>query len=259
MTAALRRGLAPLAALLGLLAAWQVIGVSFRQNYLPPLSAILPLLGGLFRSGELWPEIGWSLWRLSAGFALGLVFGVPLGLISGRVRAVDDFIKPLLALFYPIPKAALIPILMLWFGAGDFSKILIIFLSVSLPLVYHSYQGAKGVDEKLLWSAAAMGTGGAKQLITIILPAALPEILLGTRVGIVIGVIVMVSSEMIVRQNGIGSYLFNALDMAQYDLTYAVILVVSALGFGLDWLFEQVRRRLTFWAPERAQDRPREA
>ncbi|MEJ0071533.1 MAG: ABC transporter permease subunit [Pseudomonadota bacterium] len=184
---------------------------------------------------------------------------MPLGLVSGRVRAVDDFTKPLLALFYPIPKAALIPILMLWFGAGDFSKILIIFLSVSLPLVYHSYQGARNVDEKLLWSAAAMGSSRAKQMLSIILPAALPEILLGTRVGIVIGVIVMVSSEMIVRQNGIGYYLFNALDMAQYDLTYAVILVVSVLGFGLDWLFEQVRRRLTFWAPERVQDRSREA
>jgi ABC-type nitrate/sulfonate/bicarbonate transport system permease component len=71
----------------------------------------------------------------------------------------------------------------------------------------------------------------------------------------VIGVIVTISAEMIVRQNGIGYYLFNALDMAQYDLTYAIILIVSALGFGLDWSFEQVRRRLTFWAPEPAQDR----
>jgi NitT/TauT family transport system permease protein len=254
MIATLRRGLPPLLLLLGLFAAWQIVGTAARQNYLPPLSAVLPQIGVLFRSGEIWPEIGWSMWRLSAGFALGLMVGVPLGLISGRVRAVDDFVKPLLALFYPIPKAALIPILMLWFGAGDVSKILIIFLSISLPLVYHSYQGAKGVDEKLLWSAAAMGTGSAKQLVAIILPAALPEILLGTRIGIVIGVIVMVSAEMIVRQNGIGYYLFNALDMAQYDLTYAIILIVSVLGFGLDAAFEQVRRRLTFWAPERTQD-----
>jgi NitT/TauT family transport system permease protein len=256
---ALRRGVAPLLMLLVLLAAWQIVGASARRSYLPPLSAILPQLGGLFRSGEIWPEIGWSLWRLAAGFALGVGFGVPLGLVSGRVRAVDDFVRPLLALFYPIPKAALIPILMLWFGAGDVSKILIIFLSVSLPLVYHAHQGARLVDEKLLWSAAAMGIGRARQLVAVILPASLPEILLGARGGIVIGVIVMVSSEMIVRQNGIGYYLFNALDMAQYDLTYAVILVVAALGFGLDWAFEQLRRRLTFWAPERAADRAMEA
>ena len=253
MGAALRRGVWPLVTIGALLALWQLIGVGARQSYLPPVSAILPELGQLFRSGDIWREIGWSMARLAAGFALGLALGVPLGLVSGRVRAVDDFVRPILALFYPIPKAALIPILMLWFGAGDFSKILIIFLSVSLPLVYHGYQGAKSVDEKLLWSAAAMGTGRARQLTRVILPAALPEILLGTRVGIVIGVIVMVSSEMIVRQNGVGYYLFNALDMAQYNLVYAVIVIVSVLGFGLDWLFERVRRRLTFWAPERAE------
>jgi len=250
-----QRAFAPLLMLLAFFAAWQIVGSITNRNYLPPLSAILPQVGGLFRSGEIWPEIAWSMSRLAAGFALGLALGVPLGLVSGRVRAVDDFVRPLLALFYPIPKAALIPILMLWFGAGNFSKILIIFLSVSLPLVYHSHQGARFVDEKLLWSAAAMGSGRTRQLVAIILPAALPEILLGARVGIVIGVIVMVSSEMIVRQNGIGYYLFNALDMAQYDLTYAVILIISALGFGLDWSFEQVRRRLTFWAPDRAGDR----
>ncbi len=248
-----RRILWPLVTLAVVLGLWQLVGVTMQQSYLPPPSAILPSLGALFSTSEIWREIAWSMWRLAAGFTLGLAVGVPLGLVSGRVRAVDDFLRPLLALFYPIPKAALIPIFMLWFGAGDFSKILIIFLSVSLPLVYHSHQGAKSVDEKLLWSAAAMGTGRAKQLVAVILPAALPEILLGTRVGIVIGVIVMVSAEMIVRQNGIGYYLFNALDMAQYELTYAVIVIVAALGFGLDWLFERVRRRLTFWAPERVE------
>ncbi len=253
MGAALRRGAAPLVTVAALLGLWQVVAVTMRESYLPPLGDILPELTALARAGEIWRQIAWSLGRLAAGFAIGLAVGVPLGLVSGRVRAVDEFLRPILALFYPIPKAALIPIFMLWFGAGDVSKVLIIFLSVSLPLVYHSHQGAKGVDEKLLWSAAAMGTGRARQLVRIILPAALPEILLGTRVGIVIGVIVMVSSEMIVRQNGVGYFLFNALDMAQYELTYAVILIVAALGFGLDWLFERVRRRLTFWAPERTE------
>jgi NitT/TauT family transport system permease protein len=83
------------------------------------------------------------------------------------------------------------------------------------------------------------------------LPASLPEILIGAKVAIVIGVIVTITSEMIVRQSGLGNYLFTALDMGQYALTYAVILIVALLGFLLDWLFEIVRRRLTFWAPDR--------
>jgi len=245
---AFQRAWPTLLTLVALLAAWQLAGLTLRESYLPPLSAILPQFFTLLE-GEIWPHIAASLLRLAAGFALALVIGVPLGLISGRFKPVDDFLAPLLALFYPIPKAALIPILMLWFGAGDFSKILIIVMSVTLPLIYHAQQGARGVDDQLLWSAAAMGMGKRRQIFSIILPAALPEILLGVRVGVVIGVIVMVSSEMIVRQNGIGNYLFNALDMAQYELTYAVILIVAIIGFALDWSFEAIRRRLTFWAP----------
>jgi NitT/TauT family transport system permease protein len=143
------------------------------------------------------------------------------------------------------------PIVMLWFGAGDLSKVLIIVLTVSLPLVYHAQQGARAVDEKLIWSAQAVGCGRLRRLFRVILPAALPEILIGTRVAIVIGVIVTITSEMIVRQSGLGNYLFTALDMGQYAVTYAVILVIAVLGFLLDWAFETVRRRLTPWAPDR--------
>jgi NitT/TauT family transport system permease protein len=251
MTARLLGALRPLVALALLLALWQLAAILLRESYLPPPSAILPEVERLIVSGELTPHILSSLSRLAWGFAIGVAIGIPLGLVSGRSERVDEFVAPLLALFYPIPKAALMPIFLLWFGAGDLSKIAIIVLSVTLPLVYHAHQGAKSVDEKLLWSAAAMGTSRTRQLWTVILPASLPEVLLGARVAIVIGVIVMVSSEMIVRQSGVGYYIFNALDMAEYQLTYAVIVVVAALGYALDWLFEGLRRRLTFWAPER--------
>lgn len=243
--------LRPVLALLLLLGLWELASDLLRESYLPPPRTILPDAAALLRSNELTPHILSSLNRLAWGFALGVVVGIPLGLVSGRDERVNAFVAPLLALFYPIPKAALMPIFLLWFGAGDVSKVAIIFLSVTLPLVYHAHQGAKSIDEKLLWSAAAMGTGRLKQLWAVILPASLPEVLLGARVAIVIGVIVMVSSEMIVRQSGVGYYIFNALDMAEYDVTYAVIVVVAAMGYALDWLFERVRRRLTFWAPER--------
>ena len=87
----------------------------------------------------------------------------------------------------------------------------------------------------------------------MILPAALPEILIGARVAIVIGVIVTITSEMIVRQSGLGNYLFTALYMGQYAMTYAVMLVIAVLGFLLDWIFETVRRRLAYWAPDRRE------
>jgi len=243
--------LAPFAVVAALLLLWQGAALAVHSSYLPPMTEILPVLGTLLRSGDLYPELASTLARLFAGLGIGLAVGIPLGLVSGRSRAVEHFITPILAAFYPVPKAALMPIVMLWFGAGDLSKILIIVLTVSLPLVYHAQQGARTVDEKLIWSAQAVGCGSLRRLRRVILPAALPEILIGARVAIVIGVIVTITSEMIVRQSGLGNYLFTALDMGQYAMTYAVILVIAALGFLLDWAFETVRRWLTPWAPDR--------
>jgi NitT/TauT family transport system permease protein len=245
------RALAPIAVAAGLLALWQVAALIVRTSYLPPMTEILPIAVSLVASGEIFPDLFSSLARLATGVAIGLTIGIPLGLISGRSRAVEEFITPLLGALYPIPKAALMPIMMLWFGAGDLSKILIIVLTVSLPLIYHAQQGARTVDEKLIWSAQAIGCSSLRRLLVVILPASLPEILIGARVAIVIGVIVTITSEMIVRQSGLGNYLFTALDMGQYALTYAVILIVAVLGFLLDWLFEIARRRLTLWAPDR--------
>jgi ABC-type nitrate/sulfonate/bicarbonate transport system permease component len=190
-------------------------------------------------------------WPLIIGFALAVAIAIPAGLVMGRSPAVAGFLNPLLALIYPVPKAALIPIIMLWFGVGDFSKVLVIVLGVSLPLVFHSYAGARAVDEKLVWSAMAMGLSARRRVLAIILPSALPEVMLGCRVGIAMALIVMVSSEMIARQSGVGNLLFNSLDMAQYRTVYATILVISAIGVALDLAFEQVRRRLTFWAETR--------
>jgi NitT/TauT family transport system permease protein len=243
--------LAPLAVMACLLMLWQAAALAVSSTYLPPMTEILPILGGLLWSGEIYPDLASSLSRLFLGLGIGIALGVPIGLISGRSRAFENFITPILAAFYPVPKAALMPIVMLWFGAGDLSKVLVIVLTVSLPLVYHAQQGAQAVDEKMIWSAQAVGCGSMRYLHRVILPAALPEILVGVRVAIVIGVIVTITSEMIVRQSGLGNYLFTALDMGQYAMTYAVILVIAALGFLLDWAFETVRRRLTPWAPDR--------
>jgi NitT/TauT family transport system permease protein len=152
---------------------------------------------------------------------------------------------------YPVPKAALMPVIMLWLGVGDVSKTLVIFLGVSIPIIYHSFQGAKAVEEKMLWSGAAMGLSGFQRMFRIVLPAALPEILAGCRTGLVLALITMVTSEMIARQNGAGNILFNALDMAQYDTVFAMIIVIGALGIIFDAAFEKFRRALVRWSEPR--------
>jgi ABC-type proline/glycine betaine transport system permease subunit len=180
--------------------------------------------------------------------ARALIELVHLKGVTGRSRLVAAFCNPLMMVIYPVPKAALMPIIMLWLGVGEAAKILVIFLGVSLPVIYHSYQGARAVEEKMLWSAAAMGMGAHARLTRIVLPAALPEILVGVRTGLVLALITMVTSEMIARQSGVGNILFNALDMAQYRSVYAIIVVIGLIGFVLDAAFEKLRGVLVTWA-----------
>ena len=247
-------GVPPAISMLVLLALWQLAAKVLDYSYLPPPTQIMPTLPALLAEPDTVGHIIASLKRMAAGFALAVALAVPLGLAMGRSQAVANFFSPLLAVSYPIPKSALMPIIMLWFGIGDASKILVIFLGVSLPLVYHSHAGAAAVDEKLVWSAQAMGMGRLRRLFLIILPSALPEVMLGCRVGIVMALIVMVSSEMIARQSGVGNLLFNSADMAQYDTVYAVIVIISVIGLVADATFEVIRRRLTFWAEARASN-----
>src|SRR5271165_2214251 len=240
--------LAPLLACLGLLAIWQVAALILHTDSFPTalesIRAIPPLLG----DPETLINFAASLRRMAIGFGVAVAVSIPLGLLMGRSRAVASFFNPLLMVIYPVPKAALMPIIMLWLGIGDLSKTLVIFLGVSLPVIYHSFEGAKAVEEKMLWSGAAMGLSAGERLIRIVLPAALPEILTGCRTGLVLALITMVTSEMIARQSGAGNILFNALDMGQYETVYAMIVIIGAMGIGLDAAFENLRGRLVKWS-----------
>jgi NitT/TauT family transport system permease protein len=247
--------LAPLLACIGLLCIWQVASLWMDTESFPTALDSLRAVPSLLTDKESLLNIADSIRRMIIGLGLAVVFSIPLGLFMGRVKSVASFFNPLLMITYPVPKAALMPIIMLWLGVGDLSKTLVIFLGVSLPIIYHSFQGAKAVEEKMLWSGAAMGMGPAQRMLRIVLPAALPEILTGCRTGLVLALITMITSEMIARKSGAGNILFNALDMAQYDTVFAMILIIGALGIILDAAFERLRSRLVRWSEPR-QDMP---
>jgi ABC-type nitrate/sulfonate/bicarbonate transport system permease component len=241
-------GLPPLLACLALLLAWDMTARFVGIDSLPSPWSALKELPALLSDPDALVDIVASMRRMAMGFVLALAFAIPLGLVMGRSRPVAAFCNPLMMVIYPVPKAALMPIIMLWLGVGEAAKILVIFLGVSLPVIYHSYQGGRSVEEKMLWSAAAMGMGSRARLMRIVLPAALPEIMVGARTGLVLALITMVTSEMIARQSGVGNILFNALDMAQYQSVYATIVVIGLIGFVLDLAFEKLRGVLVAWA-----------
>jgi len=242
---------APLLAVAGLLAIWQVAALILNTDSFPSaLDGIRAIPAILSDRGDLINILA-SLRRMAIGLSLAVALAIPLGLMMGRSRAVASFFNPLLMVIYPVPKAALMPVIMLWLGVGDVSKTLVIFLGVSLPIIYHSFQGAKAVEEKMLWSGAAMGMSAPQRMLRIVLPAALPEILTGCRTGLVLALITMVTSEMIARQSGAGNILFNALDMGQYDTVYAMIIIIGAMGIILDAAFEKLRTSLVKWSEPR--------
>ena len=243
--------LAPLLACIGLLGIWQIAALVLNTDSFPSALDAIRAIPSILGDKEALINILASLRRMAIGFSVAVAVSIPLGLMMGRSRGVASFFNPLLMVIYPVPKAALMPIIMLWLGVGDVAKTLVIFLGVSLPVIYHGFQGAKAVEEKMLWSGAAMGLSAAQRMIRIVLPAALPEILAGCRTGLVLALITMVTSEMIARQSGAGNILFNALDMGQYDTVFAMIIIIGAMGIGLDAAFENMRGRLVKWSEPR--------
>ena len=243
--------LGPLLACLGLLAVWQVAALALHTDSFPTALEAIRAVPSILTDKEALINILASLRRMAIGFGAAVLVSIPLGLMMGRSRAVASFFNPLLMVIYPVPKAALMPIIMLWLGVGDLAKTLVIFLGVSLPVIYHSFEGARAVEEKMLWSGAAMGLSAAQRMVRIVLPAALPEVLTGCRTGLVLALITMVTSEMIARQSGAGNILFNALDMGEYETVFAMIIIIGAMGIGLDAAFESVRQRLVRWSEPR--------
>jgi NitT/TauT family transport system permease protein len=241
---------APYLACLGLLLVWQCASLGLNNDSFPTAAEAIRAIPSILGDKESLINFAASLRRMAIGFGLAVVISIPLGLMMGRSRAVASFFNPLLMVIYPVPKAALMPIIMLWLGVGDIAKTLVIFLGVSLPVIYHSFEGAKAVEEKMLWSGAAMGLSAPQRLLRIVLPAALPEILTGCRTGLVLALITMITSEMIARQSGAGNILFNALDMGQYDTVFAMIIIIGAMGIGFDALFERMRARLVRWSEQ---------
>jgi ABC-type nitrate/sulfonate/bicarbonate transport system permease component len=148
---------APFLACLGLLVIWQVTSLALKNDSVPTALEAIRAIPAILGDKDSLVNFGASLRRMAIGFGVALAISIPLGLLMGRSRAVASFFNPLLMVIYPVPKAALMPVIMLWLGVGDVAKTLVIFLGVSLPVIYHSFEGAKAVEEKMLWSGAAMG------------------------------------------------------------------------------------------------------
>ena len=220
----------------------------FPSEILPTFTSSLQGSFQLIASDDFSKHVLASSYRWAIGFLTSLLLSVPIGITMARSKRIYNFIDPLLTLTYPVPKAAMIPIVMLWMGAGDVSKVAVIVIGCFIPLVISSYHGAQGVETSLIWSARAMGMRERAILFRVILPASLPTLFSGIRMALAISLIVVLGSEMIARQSGLGYYLFNSLEMGLYQITYSVVLIISGVGLFLDLIFSLVMRKVLVWS-----------
>jgi NitT/TauT family transport system permease protein len=214
---------------------------------LPPLTSVIASWIDLIKDGELVTNGVSSLYRVAAGLGLAIVIGAVLGIVMAWWKAVNVVIAPLVEIFYPLPKSALIPVTVIWLGFGDDSKILLIFLGCMLPVTIGAYNGARGSEQVLVWSARSMGAGRLRMLWDVVVPSALPELLNGTRTALALSFILLVSAELIQSNKGFG-YLIGYLGAnGSYDAMYAVVLTVAFLGFAADRVYLLITKRALAW------------
>ena len=217
------------------------------SSALPPLSDVVVTWIDLIKTGELTGNTGASLYRAGAGLILAIVIGTVLGIGMAWWKPMNVLLSPLVEIFYPLPKSALIPVTVIWLGFGNGSKILLIFLGCMIPVTIGAYNGARGSDQVLLWSARSMGASRLRTLWDVVVPSALPEMLNGIRTALALSFILLVSSELIAAQQGFG-YLIGYLgDNGSYPGMFAVVLTVAFLGFAADRLFQLLTGWLLRW------------
>ena len=214
---------------------------------LPPLTDVIRAWIDLITDGELITNGLASLYRAAAGLTLAIVLGAALGIFMAWWKPVNALFAPIVEIFYPLPKSALIPVTVIWLGFGDGSKILLIFLGCMLPVTLGAYNGARGSEQALVWSARSMGANRMRVMWDVVLPSALPELLNGIRTALALSFILLVSSELIVAQKGFG-YLIGFLGAnGNYDAMYAVVVTVAFLGFAADRGYLLITKRALAW------------
>ncbi len=242
------RGLAPPFFLL-LLAAWELALRSGLGSplLLPAPSAVVGALFELAQSGELVRHLQASLVRLLWGWWLGTAAGLAFGFLIGIFSVFRSLGVPLVAALFPIPKIALLPLFILWFGIGEPSKVATIALGTFFPTVINTYAGVDQVPRSLVRMGQSFGLGPLAIVWKILLPGALPGILAGARISSSIALVLLVAAEMIGAQYGIGALVLQAGNLMRTDQLLAGVVLLSALGLAVSALIGALERRLLAW------------
>jgi NitT/TauT family transport system permease protein len=233
----LRQSLPGIVLILLLLAAWWVAVRATESMIFPTPWQVVTGTLELVQDGTLWQHIGASLARVGAGFGLAVLVGVPLGLWMGWVRGAHDTLNPLFQILRPISPIAWIPIAILWFGVGNASPIYLIFISSVFPMVLQTVAGVHTIEKRYLRAAENFGVSRRTLFTRVVIPATLPQIIVGMRIGLGVAWLVVVAAEMIALRSGLGYLIIDSRNAGnRYDLVVAGMIIIGLIGLLLDGL-----------------------
>lgn len=232
-----REVLPALAVFAALLALWWLVVWATQSVVFPTPWQVITGTLELAGDGSLWEHIGASLFRVGTGFTLAMLVAVPLGLWMGWVRGAYATLNPIFQMLRPISPIAWIPIAILWFGVGNVSPIFLIFISSVFPMIVQTVAGVHTIEQRYLRAAANFGVSRRTLFRQVVIPAVLPQIIVGMRIGLGVAWLVVVAAEMIALRSGLGYLIIDSRNAGnRYDLVIAGMIIIGLIGLMLDRL-----------------------
>ncbi|MEZ4726855.1 MAG: ABC transporter permease [Caldilineaceae bacterium] len=244
-----RLGWRPLVLPLLLLVLWQVVvavGIFERSQLPAPLDVVLAAREMINRN-ELHIHIGASLVRVLQGFVFGSAAAIVLGLAVGLSREIESFVAPTLQAIRAVPSLAWVPLLILWMGIDEAPKITLVAIGVFFPVYTNLVAGIRGIDRKLVEVGHAYGLRALELVRHILLPAALPSLSTGLRIGLAQGWLFLVAAELIAASRGLGFLLIDSQNTGRSDIIVLSIVLLALIGKASDWLLQRLERRWLRW------------
>jgi ABC-type nitrate/sulfonate/bicarbonate transport system permease component len=242
-----------LAAIVGFLAVWSlvsglVVGLElFNPIFLPGPWVVIGKVVELAVRGQLWAHLGATLERVAIGFSTGAVLALALGIVAGHVRVVRNVVEPIVEMLRPIPPLAVLPLFIVWIGIGETSKVGFITYATFFPMFLTTVHAVHRIDPLLLRAAQSLGAGRLQLFHRVILPAALPEILVGIRLGVALSFFVIVISEFIGAEHGLGYLINDGRNFFLVPQMLGAAIVLGLLGYAGNALVRRLERRVLRW------------
>jgi NitT/TauT family transport system permease protein len=214
---------------------WWAAVVATHSAIFPTPWAVVTGTVELAADGTLWEHIGASLMRVGVGFGIAVAFAIPLGLWMGWVRGAFMTLNPVFQILRPISPIAWIPIAILWFGVGNASPIYLIFIASVFPMIVQTTVGVHTIEKRYLRAADNFGVTRKKLFLQVVIPATLPQIIVGMRIGLGVAWLVVVAAEMIALHSGLGYLIIDSRNAGnRYDLVIAGMIIIGLIGLALD-------------------------